>query len=113
MTPAADEWCKMIKHVVLWKLKENALDSSRAKNAAELKRRLEELGSTIPEIEHLEVGLNERDADAACDVALFSVFQTQQDFEAYRNHPAHRAVLEFLSAVVSERYVVDYEDTAP
>ena len=46
----------MIKHIVLWKLKDDETGWSKQENAFELKRRLESLKSKIPEILELEVG---------------------------------------------------------
>lgn len=99
----------MIKHVVMWKLKDFAEDADRARNAKRIKIELEALKQSIPQIFHLEVGINFIDSDAACDVVLFSVFKTEQDLDLYQNHPDHRAVAEFIGKVRESRVVVDYK----
>lgn len=48
----------MYTHIVLWKLKENANGMNRAQLAQEVKRRLDELPSHIPEIITYETGIN-------------------------------------------------------
>ena len=42
----------MYKHIVLWKFKEQADGKSREELAVEVKRRLDELPTHIPEIVH-------------------------------------------------------------
>lgn len=99
----------MIKHVVMWKLKDFAEGADRERNAKRIKIELQALKSTIPQIFHLEVGINFIPSDAAYDVVLFSVFKSQQDLDAYLNHPDHKAVAEFLGKVRESRVVVDYK----
>lgn len=99
----------MIKHIVLWKLKEEADGLSRPQIAAKMKHDLEALVPVIPAIRHLEVGINCIPSEAAFDVALFSEFASRADLDAYMNHPAHQAVVGFVRRVVTARHVVDYE----
>ena len=99
----------MIKHVVMWKLKDFAEGADKARNAKRLKIELEALKSTIPQIFHLEVGINILASDAAYDVVLFSVFKNERDLDIYQNHPDHRAVAEFVGMVRQSRVVVDYK----
>jgi hypothetical protein len=99
----------MIKHVVMWKLKDFAEDADKARNAKRIKIELEALKNTIPQIFHLEVGINFLESDAAYDVVLFSVFKNEKDLELYQNHPDHRAVAEFVGKVKEDRAVVDYK----
>ena len=99
----------MIKHVVMWKLKEYAEDADKRRNAKRIKIELEALKLSIPQIFHLEVGINFLDSDAAYDVVLFSVFKNELDLELYQNHPDHRAVAEFIGRVRESRVVADYK----
>ena len=46
----------MIRHVVLWKLKEQAEGRSKMENAKMIKVQLEALPGLVPEIRRLEVG---------------------------------------------------------
>ena len=98
----------MLKHVVMWKLKAFAEGADKARNAKRIKIELEALKNTIPQIFHLEVGINILDSEAAFDVVLLSVFKTQQDLDLYLNHPNHRAAAEFVNLVRESRIVVDY-----
>lgn len=99
----------MVKHIVMWKLKEEAEGRPKKANAAELKKRLEALKGKIPEIQELEVGFQMEPADAFYDVVLFSVFPDQKGLEKYQNHPEHQKVVEFVKKIILDRKAVDYE----
>ena len=49
----------MVKHIVMWKLKEEALEHTKAENAKKIKELLEALPGVIPDILELQVGINE------------------------------------------------------
>jgi hypothetical protein len=99
----------MIKHIVLWKLKENVDGKSKPETAKELKTALEELKGKIKEIQSLEVGVNFNTADTACDVSLYTEFKTQEDLDKYQKHPDHLKVAELVKKSTIERRVSDYE----
>ena len=99
----------MIKHVVMWKLKDFAEGADKTRNAKRLKIELQALRSTIPQIVQLEVGINILASDAAYDVVLYSAFKNEQDLDIYQNHPNHRAVADFVCKVRESRVVVDYK----
>ncbi len=99
----------MVKHIVLFKLKERAEGATKAENARRLKKMIEGLRAKVPGVVELEVGLNFEPSDAAYDLALYSVFESRAALAAYQTHPAHVAVAEFLGRVRDLRVVVDYE----
>lgn len=99
----------MIKHIVMWRLKEAAEGASKLENAAKMKAMLEALKPVIPQIQNLEVGMNMVEANAAYDVALYSEFAGLEDLDIYQKHPDHEACKEFIGKIVSERAFVDYE----
>lgn len=97
----------MIKHIVVWRMKDTA---DKEKNAAEIKKHLEALKNKIDFIEDIRVGLNFNATESASDIVLETVFKTKEDLEKYQSHPAHVAVgAEYVRPNVSERRVVDYE----
>lgn len=101
----------MIKHVVMWKLKDVAEGKTKAENAEVMKELLEDLPNKIQELDSAEVGINilEGDEAAICDVVLTTEFESKEDLKAYAVHPDHQKVVEFIKKVVMERRVVDYE----
>ncbi|AET68669.1 Stress responsive A/B Barrel Domain-containing protein [Desulfosporosinus orientis DSM 765] len=58
----------MIKHIVMWKLKEFAEGKSRTENARILKIILEGLKNSIAQIRHIEVGININPSEDSYDV---------------------------------------------
>jgi Stress responsive A/B Barrel Domain len=99
----------MIKHIVLWKLKEDEGGWSKQENAFELKRRLEALKNKIPDILELEIGFPIEKGETVSDVALYSLFKDKEGLEAYQKHQEHQKVVEFVRQIAVERRVVDYE----
>lgn len=99
----------MIKHIVMWTLRDSAEGRSKEENARLLKTKLESLAESIPQIQHLEVGLNFNPSEAACDVVLVTEFADRQSLQVYQDHPEHRNVVVFLEKVRLEKKVVDYE----
>jgi hypothetical protein len=99
----------MIKHIVLWKLKDFAEGTTKQQNALKVKAMLEDMRDKIPGMLKLEVGLNFEASDSACDISLYTEFESHKDLNAYQDHPVHLKVKNFLPLVRSERRVVDYE----
>ena len=98
----------MIKHIVMWKLKEQALDATAAENGTRLKEMLEALQPTVPTLAHIEVSLETFAATPACDVVLYSEFASREDLDIYQAHPAHQKCVAFIRQVAEERRAVDY-----
>lgn len=97
----------MLKHIVCWKITDT--DRSKEENIREMKRRLESLPDHISEIKEFEVGINSNPSEAAFDIALYSGFSNEANLEAYRKHPEHKKVAEFINSIAEDRVVVDYE----
>lgn len=103
----------MIRHVVMWKLKEEAEGASKKKNAEKMKLILEGLKINIDEIKNVEVGINMTDDDeetgTAYDVVLISDFETELDYTMYTRNAHHKKALDFINSVIDERHFVDYK----
>lgn len=99
----------MIKHIVMWRLKESAGGNDKAGNAALLKEKLEALAGRIPGLLKIEVGLDFSGTPDSPDVVLYSELESREALEGYRSHPEHQAVFPFVKEIASERRVVDYE----
>jgi len=95
----------MIKHVVMWKFREEVPEADRL----EMKRKLESLWGVVPTLIHIEIGMDVVGGEASKDMVLYSEFQSMDDLKAYASHPAHLKVVEFVKPLVCERHVVDYE----
>lgn len=101
----------MVKHVVMWKLKNVAKGKTKIENAQIMKTLLEGLPEKIEELSSAEVGINilEGESEAIYDVVLTTVCNSREDLQIYAKHPAHVRVIEFIGKVTDDRRVVDYE----
>ncbi len=96
----------MIKHIVMWKLLPQAEGRSAAQNAQWMKEHLEALKGVVPELRSCEVGLNV--APDNYDACLVATFDSLEDLDKYKNHPAHKAVSEYCRKVRESRVACDY-----
>lgn len=99
----------MIKHIVMWKLKEFAEGADRAANARKMKDKLDACAQLVPGTLRFEVALAQPGLEATYDVVLYSEFADRATLEAYANHPDHVALKPFIGAVREERQCMDYE----
>ena len=98
----------MIKHIVMWKLKDFSEGRSKAENMQIIKNKLEALKGKVAGLEKLEVGLNISGSETSFDLVLYSEFSDEQALQAYQTHPEHLVVREFVGKVREKRAVVDY-----
>lgn len=99
----------MIRHIVMWKLKEEAEGASKEKNASKLKLILEGLRTNIEEIKAVEVGIQiNSGSEDGFDVVLICDFETELDFQMYTRSPHHKKAVNFINSVAAERHFVDY-----
>jgi hypothetical protein len=99
----------MIKHVVMWKLKNEAEGNDKLENIELVRETLLNLKSVISQISNLEVGENFNPGDAAYDLVLITSHQDREALAAYISHPLHQEAAVFIGKVVAERKVVDFE----
>jgi heme-degrading monooxygenase HmoA len=98
----------MIKHIVMWNVRGDD-DASRARNLLLLESEFESLRGRIPGLLHLEVGVDDSRIDYACDVVLYTEFESRQALAAYAEHPEHLRVRRALGDLRIARHQVDYE----
>ncbi len=100
----------MIKHIVFFRLADNAEGKSKEENAILIKEKLENLKNLVPEIKMIEVGLNCPNAPKTdYDIALYTEFDSFDDLDAYQEHPEHKKVAAYIGKVKTSRAAVDYE----
>jgi hypothetical protein len=99
----------LIRHIVMWKLKDHAEGADKAANMARMKALLEGCRDLVPGMGRLEVGLATPGLEATYDVVLCSEFESAAALDAYQHHPRHVAIKPFIGAVRLERQCVDYE----
>jgi hypothetical protein len=95
----------MIAHIVLFKLKEPT-----AENVAMIRDTLLSMEGKIPQLRKLEVGVNVIRSDRNHDVALYTLFDSLDDLQAYQVHPYHaNDVVPVMKANCASSVAADYE----
>ena len=95
----------MIKHVVLWKFKEE----NKQENMIKAREMLLRLPPLISEIKKMEVYFDVSHTEMSADMMLDTEFLTVEDLKRYAVHPEHVKVSEFVRSVIESRVVLDSE----
>lgn len=82
----------MVKHVILWKLREDLTETEKESVKAGIKEGLEGLVGKVPGLVDVKVNISGRLASSNCDVMLDSTLESPEALKAYATHPAHVAV---------------------
>ena len=98
----------MVRHIVMWKFKEEAEGLTKQENLLKVRNMLEALPEKIDFIRRMEVHLNENDNGKNFDAVLISEFDSLDDVRRYRLHPDHVIISEYVSRVRLDRASVDY-----
>jgi antibiotic biosynthesis monooxygenase (ABM) superfamily enzyme len=100
----------MIKHIVSFKLKDEAAGRNKAENAILLKNALMGLLGKVPTLKSMEVGINsEKAPQDNFEVVLISTFDNWAGLDAYQTHPEHLKVVELVKQIRESRSCVDFE----
>lgn len=81
----------MVRHVILWKLKEELSDAEKKEIKAGIKAGLEGLKGQIPGLTEIAV-YTEGLASSNADLMLDSAFESEEALKGYAVHPKHVAV---------------------
>ena len=100
----------MIRHVVMFKYKEEAEGKTKQENLIKTKELLESLESKVDEIKYLNVAINAEEADSNnYDFVLTVDVNTMEDLDAYQNNEDHKEVGKFIKKSAIKRACVDYK----
>ncbi len=95
----------MLRHIVMMKFSDRKKAPELAK---QVKKMLENLVAVITELKNMEVGINISTRDSAFDLVLVADFDDEKALDAYRVHPEHVKVIDFMKKTVEKTAVVDY-----
>lgn len=99
----------MVKHIILWKLKEELSEEQKAAVKAEIKEGLEGLAGKVPGLLDIKVNINPLPS-SNMDLMLDSTLESSDALKAYAVHPAHVAVADGkVRPYTSGRYCLDFE----
>jgi hypothetical protein len=92
----------MIKHIVLFKLK----DPACAEKARDL---ILSMKGTVEQIKELEVGIDFARTERSFDLALTVIVENEEDLRGYAEHPYHvNVVKKYLTEASEKSVVADY-----
>ncbi|MGF6532231.1 MULTISPECIES: Dabb family protein [Paraburkholderia] len=97
----------MIKHIVMWDVRGDTPEQKK-ETAQLVKSAFESLTGKIPGLTKLEVGVDVSGVDYACDVVLYTEFESHESLEAYAVHPEHIRVKQIIGDSRIARHQVDY-----
>ena len=98
----------MVKHIVLFKLKDEVPEAEKLVVMNKFKEAIEALPAKISVIRKIEVGLNMNPGEA-WHIPLYSEFDTLEDVKFYATHPDHVAAGKIIAEAKDSRACVDYE----
>ena len=99
----------MVKHVILWQLKDELSEAEKAAVKAGIKEGLEGLAGKIPGLLEVHVNINGLPSSTV-DLMLDTTFTDAAALKAYSTHPAHVAVADGkVRPYTKTRACLDYE----
>ena len=101
---------KMIKHIVFFRLAEEAEGKTKLENAQIIKQGLMSLLDKVPVLQSERVGINIPNAKKTdYDICLECEFASWEDVDTYQNHPEHLKVAAYIAKCRTARAAVDYQ----
>ena len=99
----------MVKHVILWTLKEEYSPEEKSAIKQSIKEGLEGLKGEVPGL--LEIRVNTQPLESSnCDLMLDSTLESEEALKGYAVHPAHVAVADLrVRPHTASRVCMDYE----
>ena len=100
----------MIKHIVFFRLADEAEGKTKQENAQIIKQGLMSLLDKVPVLKFERVGINIPNAKKTdYDICLECEFASWEDVDTYQNHPEHLKVAGYIAKCRTARAAVDYE----
>ena len=101
----------MVKHVILWKLKDEYSGEKKAEVLAGIKSNLEALAGVVPGLVSIKVNCDNVLASSNADLMLDSTLESAEALKVYAGHPAHVAAANtFVRPFTELRLCLDYEE---
>lgn len=98
----------MVKHVILWTLKEEYSDEQKKEIKKDIKAGLEGLKGKIPGLVDIQVNIDGL-ASSNADLMLDSTFEDEASLKGYAVHPEHVAVADGkVRPYTAVRSCIDY-----
>lgn len=82
----------MVKHIILWTLKDTLSEEEKVSVKASIKEGLESLKGVVPGLIDIKVQIDGRLASSNADLMLDCTLESEEALKGYAVHPAHVAV---------------------
>lgn len=100
----------MVKHIILWKLKDELTEAEKQSVKKGIKEGLEGLKGQVPGLLEIKVNIDGRLDSSNCDVMLDSTLESVEALKGYAVHPAHVAVADSkVRPYTAQRTCLDFE----
>lgn len=100
----------MVKHIILWKLREDLSEAEKTSVKQKIKQGLEGLLGVVPGLLEIKVNIDGRLDSSNCDVMLDSTLESAEALKGYAVHPAHVAVADGkVRPYTCQRTCLDFE----
>lgn len=100
----------MVKHIILWKLREDLTEAEKEQVKQGIKKGLEALVGQVPGLVECKVNISGRLDSSNADVMLDSTLESPEALRGYAVHPAHVAVADGkVRPYTAQRTCLDYE----
>ena len=97
----------MVKHMIIWKIKEEAENKNEIKE--NVKRELEALEGKIEGLVQMKI-ITDGLPSSSGDLMMDSVFESTEALSSYQKHPSHQFVANtFVRPNMCQRLSLDYE----
>ena len=98
----------MVRHVIIWDLKDELTAEQKREAAAKIKSGLEALKGVVEGLKEIQVVTEILDTSNG-SLMLNSVFEDEKALAYYADHPEHVKVKNYVATVVKSRKCVDYK----
>mgnify|MGYP002559151153 FL=1 len=82
----------MVKHIILWTLKDSLSEEEKIQIKKSIKEGLESLKGVIPGLIDINVQIDGRLASSNADLMLDCTLESEEALKGYAVHPAHVAI---------------------
>ncbi len=97
----------MVKHIVMWNLKEELSEEEKVLGAKRFKKDVEALKDIVSGAIEIKVTIDGIKSSTA-DLLLESSFESVEALKAYEVHPEHLKIVAFAKTILCNRLCMDY-----
>ena len=82
----------MVKHIILWTLKDSLSEEEKIQIKKSIKEGLESLQDVVPGLTDIKVQIDGRLSSSNADLMLECTLESEEALKGYAVHPAHVAI---------------------